>query len=390
MPSTKALLPADEEGHVGAQRSAQRQQPLARPVQAPQPVQRQQRAGRVGTAAAQAGAPGHAACRSRCRRPARVPLAACSARAARRHRSSAGSGGAEVVARQRGRRARSSKCRRVAPVDQHEHRLQQVVAVGAPPDHVQEQVQLGRRRHVVERAQAHGVGSVQRGRAAVHRRRRRRAAPAACRRREARQVDRPAELLEAGPGCSGGAGSARRARAGRAASRAARASGSASPKRLARQRVQVGEAAFALRRDQHAPRPGAQRAARQRRAQRRAQAQLAALGVAAQVEAGAERLRRPVRRGPRPAAPAGRRARRARRGGGGVAQPASGQRRQQRGARAALTVDLQADQRLAQHVVGGVAAARFGARCAAPRRAGPWPTAPRPGGRRSRRRAAPA
>ena len=44
---------------------------------------------------------------------------------------------------------------RVAPVDQHEHRLQQVVAVGASPDHVQEQVQLGRRRDVVDRAQAH-------------------------------------------------------------------------------------------------------------------------------------------------------------------------------------------------------------------------------------------
>jgi hypothetical protein len=38
----------------------------------------------------------------------------------------------------------------VAPVDQHEHRLQQVVAIGAPPGDVQEQVQLGRSRHVVQ------------------------------------------------------------------------------------------------------------------------------------------------------------------------------------------------------------------------------------------------
>src|SRR3954462_13778006 len=38
----------------------------------------------------------------------------------------------------------------VVPVDQHEGRLQQVIAVGPPAGDVQEQVELGRRRNVVE------------------------------------------------------------------------------------------------------------------------------------------------------------------------------------------------------------------------------------------------
>ena len=60
MPSTKALLAADEERHVGAQRQRQRSRRSRGQSQAPQPVQRQQRGGGVGTAAAQAGAPRHA------------------------------------------------------------------------------------------------------------------------------------------------------------------------------------------------------------------------------------------------------------------------------------------------------------------------------------------
>jgi hypothetical protein len=47
---------------------------------------------------------------------------------------------------------------RVGPVDQHEGRLQQVVAVGATPHHVQEEVQLGRRRQV-EQGSAHDAPS---------------------------------------------------------------------------------------------------------------------------------------------------------------------------------------------------------------------------------------
>ena len=58
---------------------------------------------------------------------------------------------------------------RVAPVEQSECRLQQVVAVGATPDDVQEQVELGGRRAGVEPRR--GVGGERRGRSqgrAVH------------------------------------------------------------------------------------------------------------------------------------------------------------------------------------------------------------------------------
>ena len=67
-----------------------------------------------------------------------------------------GQRGAEVVAAQQAVVA-ALDVQRVGPVDQHEDRLQQVVAVGAPPGDVQEQVQLGRRRQVVERFDGHGV-----------------------------------------------------------------------------------------------------------------------------------------------------------------------------------------------------------------------------------------
>src|SRR5256885_10844618 len=44
---------------------------------------------------------------------------------------------------------------RVMPVQQHEDRLQKVIAIGAAAGDVEEQVELGRSRHVVERA--HGL-----------------------------------------------------------------------------------------------------------------------------------------------------------------------------------------------------------------------------------------
>jgi hypothetical protein len=58
MPSTKALCPPTKNG-TSAPSVAPSSSSLARPVQVPQPVQRQQHGGSVGTAAAQAGAPGH-------------------------------------------------------------------------------------------------------------------------------------------------------------------------------------------------------------------------------------------------------------------------------------------------------------------------------------------
>ena len=237
----EGVVPADEERHVGAQR--QRPAPAAARAASAGPTAGSAPAGwwprpscrRPGRR------PRARACRSRCRRRARVPLSACSARAARRHRSSAGSGGAQVVARQRAVAA-PLEVQRVAPVDQHEHRLQQVIAVGAAADHVQEQVQLGRRRHVVTapaaswcavqlRAQPHHRAAPARRASDVARCRSvpgRRASPAARSRSRAR---------------IGRAGSPRRARAGRAASRTRRAAASVSPKTSRVKRVQVGEAA---------------------------------------------------------------------------------------------------------------------------------------------------
>ncbi|MEY4345802.1 MAG: hypothetical protein RL032_1634, partial [Pseudomonadota bacterium] len=43
------------------------------------------------------------------------------------------------------------KVQRVAPINQHESRLQQVVAVRTPPSDVQKEIKFGRGRYVVER-----------------------------------------------------------------------------------------------------------------------------------------------------------------------------------------------------------------------------------------------
>ncbi len=88
--------------------------------------------------------------------PSVVADAACRARAARRHRSSAGSAAPSVVAAQQAVGARLDM-ERVAPVDQHHQRFEQVQAVGAAADDVQEEVELGRRRHVVDRRDRHRV-----------------------------------------------------------------------------------------------------------------------------------------------------------------------------------------------------------------------------------------
>ena len=83
-------------------------------------------------------------------RPGGMPVSVCRARAARTIRSSCGRASVRS-SRVIWPSGRSFKVQRVAPVDQHEDRLQQVVAVGPPARDVQEQVELGRCRHVVQR-----------------------------------------------------------------------------------------------------------------------------------------------------------------------------------------------------------------------------------------------
>ena len=290
MPSTKALPAADEERHVGAERqrraaaAARAASPGPRGGSAPAAWWRRRSCRRPGRR------PRARACRSRCRR-----RAACRWPAAGRARR-AGTGRRPAAASPRSWRAQAAvvaalEVQRVAPVDQHEQRLQQVVAVGAPADDVQEQVQLGRRRHVVERAQRSSACS----RAVEldpHRR------PAAAARASAatapsakrREVDAPAELLEAG------ARGLRRAR--RAGPRPAAQpvepglDRHALAEHLARQRVEVGEAAARPAASTSTTSPGCQRACASMLPSGVDRPSAPATRVAAQVEGGGQRAGR--------------------------------------------------------------------------------------------------
>jgi hypothetical protein len=83
----------EEEGDVGAEGEADREQPFERPAEAPEAIEGEQRRRGVRAAAAEPGAPRDVLV-DRDVDPERVPEAACSARAARRLRSSAGSAAA--------------------------------------------------------------------------------------------------------------------------------------------------------------------------------------------------------------------------------------------------------------------------------------------------------
>ena len=85
--------------------------------------------------------------RTRMRAPRRTPVASCSGRAARTLRSASRRDARRALDALDARRpSRDLDADLVAPVEQLEQRLQVVITVGAPAGHVQEQVQLGRRR----------------------------------------------------------------------------------------------------------------------------------------------------------------------------------------------------------------------------------------------------
>ena len=244
---------------------------------------------------------GHALVDRDVARRARCPLAACSARAARRHRSSAGSGAPRSWRRQPAVVA-ALDVQRVAPVDQHEHRLQQVIAVGAPADDMQEQVELGRRRRR-RRARARPSRSARRSRPDAHASATGAAAVARCAASrsvvEARQVDRQ-------PSCSkpalAGARAARRAGPRPAAQPVEQAAtGTLSPSasrvsasRSAKRRARPWRASSTTSAATSAPAP-AMRAERRRQVER-AGARIAAQLEAAQTERAAAGCRRPRRR----------------------------------------------------------------------------------------------
>ena len=135
VPSTNALRPPTKNGTSARACGRGQRQPGPGPVQVPQLVERQQRRCRVRAAAAMP-APDGPVWRGRCRRP-RPCRSRCSARAAaRRHRSSPagvdGAGGGSSWRAIDGVGA-AFDVQRVVPVDEHEGRLQQVVAVGRRP-----------------------------------------------------------------------------------------------------------------------------------------------------------------------------------------------------------------------------------------------------------------
>ena len=326
--------------------------------------------------------------------PSGVPLAACSARAARRHRSSAGSA-APRSWRARRPSVAAFEVQRVAPVDQHEHRLQQVVAVVAAADDMQEQVQLGRRRHVVQRAQRPSRSG------ALQPDPQRRPA-GGCRAR--RSDDPPSELRQVDldqPSCSKPAlgrrhGSRRRWPRPPASQSNSAASGSGSPNALARQCVEVvDDACSPLGRPSttcagrpacRAPRGAERRVADAARPRCRDAAQLECTGDAARRLAG-------VRSTPTTGEPASRSTRRSsrRRAGGTRMPPARAPRarspaaRRREPRRAFTAATRSRAQRLAQHVVArrrGRAASRQTSRASS--LLADAPTALRPGARRSR------
>jgi hypothetical protein len=200
------------------------------------------------------------------------------------------------------------------PVEQHEDRLQQVVAVGAPAGDVQEQVQLGRRRHVVQRAHRLAVQDHAAGRLRWRRRLALRAQAAVGHRDRSAFPARTGVFTPASQSNSAVTGTGAPVACCTIASTEGNCRG-----RLPR-RLEHGQAGLPA---QH--REGA--------AERVEQAEAALLGAAAQLEAGRERLAGLVLHGQREAAgadvlPARRSGRRAR---GGEAQAASSTSSQARG-----------------------------------------------------------
>ena len=140
---------------------------VERPVEPPEPVQCEQRRGRVRAAAAEAGTPRHAlvdrdvGAQRRCR-------CAPAARARR-----AGRGRRPAARRARSWRARAPSSRRSKCSVSHQSistisDSSRCIAVVAPADDVQEQVELGRRRNVVERATPSRATSYDRSRRIAH------------------------------------------------------------------------------------------------------------------------------------------------------------------------------------------------------------------------------
>lgn len=135
---------AQKKRNIGAQRQGDRVQLLPRQFQLPQAVERQQCAGRVRRSATQAGL-----CGDVFRDADMYPLRATGGllqRTCGAHDQIVRRQGAGKVFTCDGPIAAHLEMQNIAPIDQHEDRLQQVIAIGPATRDMQKQVQFGRRR----------------------------------------------------------------------------------------------------------------------------------------------------------------------------------------------------------------------------------------------------
>jgi len=150
------IAPTQEERHIGTELQAQLLQAMQGQVQAPQAIEGQQRGGGIGRAPAHPGLG----------RNAFVNADIGTLRGACGFLQQSGRAGDQVICGQGGCQVMASnlavcaqlEVQRVAPVDQHEYRLQQVVAVCTAPRHVQEQIELGRGWNVEKGFHAEMIG----------------------------------------------------------------------------------------------------------------------------------------------------------------------------------------------------------------------------------------
>ena len=153
-PRPRPLRPKTKKGTSAPSAGAELGQRLAVRSRCPRGGSAREHGGRIGASAAQARRPSGCAFPPRCRRRAACRSLPCSRRAARTARSCVGGTPGTSFTRAIAPSSRTRKRTRVAAVDEREDALQQVVAVRAPADDVQEEVQLRGRGIVGRRERA--------------------------------------------------------------------------------------------------------------------------------------------------------------------------------------------------------------------------------------------
>ncbi|CAM2148311.1 hypothetical protein PT2222_10465 [Paraburkholderia tropica] len=155
----KCIFPEHEEGHIGAQFQCQFLQFETRQIELPEAVQREQRGGRVGAAAAETGA--HRQTLFDVDLDAFLRTRVLLEQLGRAHGEIVfgrhafdfdGARDAAVVA--------AREMQRIAPVEQLEHGLQIVIAIRAAARDVQEEIEFRGREAVAQRVLSFGHGAL--------------------------------------------------------------------------------------------------------------------------------------------------------------------------------------------------------------------------------------